>query len=178
VSLTWQDNNGDFVIDYEPAAQQSAFIEDLYQINGDNQSPATKIPVKFNALTTHIENAGADINKTQLFVSFASGYGSGTGDTLTPKVLAEGDPTNNVTGINAMISAWLQQRKGNRFGAILFDFYDSEPGLVQAAIGLTVTATASTTAPGSTSSVTSEGVSALPSMYLGGLILVLCCMWM
>jgi 1-phosphatidylinositol phosphodiesterase len=86
VSHDWKDNDGDFVIDYAPTAQKSAFIEDLYQINGDNQLPSAKIPVKFDAVTTHIENANGSSNKTQLFVSFASGFGAGTGDTMTPKV--------------------------------------------------------------------------------------------
>jgi len=86
VSNNWKDNDGDFVINYDPAGNKSAFIEDLYQINGDNEPPATKIPVKFDAVTTHIENANAGANTTQLFVSFASGYGAGVGDTLTPKV--------------------------------------------------------------------------------------------
>jgi 1-phosphatidylinositol phosphodiesterase len=86
VSDNWEDNEVDFVINYSPAEQKSAFIEDLYQINGDNQPPATKILIKFYAVTTHIENANDGTNKTQLFVSFASGYGAGIGDTLTPKV--------------------------------------------------------------------------------------------
>ena len=84
MSHDWKDNDGDFVINY--AEQKSAFVEDLYQINGDNQPPATKISVKFAAVTNHIENANASANKTQLFVSFASGFGAGAGDTLTPKV--------------------------------------------------------------------------------------------
>ena len=86
VFQNWTDNDGDFVINYSPSAQKSAFVEDLYQINGDNQPPATKIPVKFDAVTTHIENANAGANQTQLFISFASGFGAGMGDTLTPKV--------------------------------------------------------------------------------------------
>lgn len=86
VSHDWQDNVGDFVIDYAPAAPKSAFIEDLYQINGDNQPPSAKIPIKFDAVTNHIENANGSSNATHLFVSFASGFGAGIGDTLTPKV--------------------------------------------------------------------------------------------
>lgn len=86
VSHDWRDNDEDFVIDYAPTAQKSAFVEDLYLINGDNQPPSAKIPVKFDAVTNHIENANGNSNKTQLFVSFASGSGTGTGDTLTPRV--------------------------------------------------------------------------------------------
>jgi len=180
VSLNWQDNDGDFSIEYAPAAQKSAFIEDLYQINGDNESPATKIPVKFDAVTSHIDSASADANKTQLFVSFASGYGSGVGDTMTPKVLAVGDPANNVTGINAMLSPWLQQRQGNRFGVVLFDFFDSEPGLVAAAIGMSATATSSYASRGTpTQSGVQQhsggvSISVTPSIYIIGLVLAVC----
>ena len=42
-----------------------------------------------------------------------------------------------------MMLPWLQQRQGNRFGIVLFDFFDSEPGLVTAAIGLPITGGAS-----------------------------------
>jgi 1-phosphatidylinositol phosphodiesterase len=86
VSQNWADNDADFVINYDPSAQQSAYIEDLYQINGDNVPPAAKIPVKFDALTSHITSATAGANSSQLFVSFASGFGAGVNDTLTPKV--------------------------------------------------------------------------------------------
>jgi len=65
---------------------------------------------------------------------------------LSHQVLAVGDATNNVTGINKMMLPWLQQRKGNRFGIVLFDFFDSEPGLVEAAIGLSVTTNSTTSA--------------------------------
>ena len=50
-----------------------------------------------------------------------------------------GDEASNLTGINQMILPWLQQRRGHRFGVILFDFFDSEPGLVTAVIGSSVT---------------------------------------
>ena len=52
--------------------------------------------------------------------------------------MAVGDQGTGVTGMNTMMFPWLQQRKGNRFGIVLFDFFDSEPGLVAAAIGLSV----------------------------------------
>jgi 1-phosphatidylinositol phosphodiesterase len=84
LSLNWKDNDGDFVINYD--SQQSAYIEDLYQINGDNQPPATKIPIKFDAVTRHLDNANGGANLTQLFITFVSGYGAGVGDTMTPKV--------------------------------------------------------------------------------------------
>jgi len=157
LSVNWTDNNADFVINYDQ--QQFAYIEDLYQINGDNETPATKIPIKFDAVTSHLDNANAGANLTQLFITFVSGYGAGVGDTMTPRVLAVGDPTNNVSGINSMMLPYLQQRKGNRFGIILFDFYESEPGLVAAAIGLNSTSSETSTKPGSGSTHSNSGVS-------------------
>jgi len=59
--------------------------------------------------------------------------------------MAVGDQKHNVTGINNRMLPWLQQRQGNRFGIILFDFFDSEPGLMAAAIG--PLATNSSTSP-------------------------------
>jgi hypothetical protein len=90
LSSGWEDNNKDFAIQFDGSGNKTAFIEDLYQINGDNQPPVTKIPVKFDAITTHLENANAPANETlinrKLFISFASGFGAGAGDTLTQKV--------------------------------------------------------------------------------------------
>jgi 1-phosphatidylinositol phosphodiesterase len=86
VSLNWVDNDPDFVIDYAPAAQKAAFIEDLYQLNGDNVPLATKVQAKFDAFTSHVKNANSSTNATQLFVSFASGFGAGINALMTPKV--------------------------------------------------------------------------------------------
>ena len=55
-----------------------------------------------------------------------------------------GDEASNLTGINQMILPWLQQRTGNRFGIILFDFFDSELGLVAAVIGSSLTSLSGT----------------------------------
>lgn len=86
VASGWLDNNADFSIVYNLG--QVAYIEDLYQLNGDviDISPATKVQEKFNALTTHITNSRGSGNVSQVFISFASGYGSGVGDILTPRV--------------------------------------------------------------------------------------------
>jgi len=157
VSQNWKDNDADFVINYSP--QGSAYIEDLYQITGDNQSASDKIKIKFDDVTRHLDNANGAGNVTQLFITFASGSGAGAGNLVTPKVLAVGDPANNVPGVNQLMFPWIQQRKGNRFGIVLYDFFQSEPGLVAATIGLTVNVTSST----GTGSPTKSGTSAQPT---------------
>jgi len=57
-------------------------------MNGDavDVSPQTKVQTKFNAITTHIENSGGITNLTQVFITFASGFGDGVGDVLSPRV--------------------------------------------------------------------------------------------
>jgi 1-phosphatidylinositol phosphodiesterase len=86
VASGWTDNNADFNITYIQG--KIAYIEDLYQLNGDlvDISPATKVQEKFDALTTHITNSRGTGNVSQVFISFASGFGSGVGDVLTPRV--------------------------------------------------------------------------------------------
>lgn len=71
---------------YTPGA--SAYIEDLYQLNGDaaDISPQTKVQEKFDAITTHLNNANGISNTTQVFITFASGFGNGVDDILSPRV--------------------------------------------------------------------------------------------
>ena len=99
VSRDWKDNDGDFVIENDSTR---VWIEDLYEIGGDSVPPSTKISTKFDAITRHIENANASPNKTQPFVSFASGFGSGVGDNLTPKVSV------SVVCLEAIFSTFLE----------------------------------------------------------------------
>lgn len=82
----WADNTADFSIAY--SSGELAYIEDIYQLNGDSDqvSPATKVQEKFDALTSHIVNSQSAANVSQVFISFASGFGAGVGDILTPKV--------------------------------------------------------------------------------------------
>jgi 1-phosphatidylinositol phosphodiesterase len=86
VANGWTDNNADFSITYSPG--EIAYIEDLYQLNGypAQVPPNTKVQEKFDALTSHIISGQSTTNVSQVFISFASGYGNGTGDVLTPEV--------------------------------------------------------------------------------------------
>jgi 1-phosphatidylinositol phosphodiesterase len=85
VAISWADNNADFSITYNSG--DLAYIEDLYQLNGDaiDVPPATKVQRKFSALTSHINNSRSSSNVSQIFISFASGFGAGVGDILTPR---------------------------------------------------------------------------------------------
>jgi len=145
VAQGWTDNNGDFVIS---AGDPSVFVEDLYQIDSGSQPISADVQIKFDAFTTHVDNANASSNKTQLFVSFASGSGTGGGSILYPQDMAEGNTTGGITGVNALALPWLQQRKGNRFGVVLFDFFDSEAGLIEAVLGIPFVAPTTTASSG------------------------------
>ncbi|KAG9011745.1 hypothetical protein FRB94_007735 [Tulasnella sp. JGI-2019a] len=155
VAQGWTDNAADFVI--RDNADLSVFVEDLYEIDNSTQPMSTIIKTKFDAFTTHLDDANLSANKTQLFVSFASGSGMGGGTEVFPKGLAVGNSTANVTGVNGLARPWLVQHKGNRFGVVLFDFFDSEPGLVEAVLGIPPVTSANSTASTATSSGNATG---------------------
>ncbi|KAF8510514.1 PLC-like phosphodiesterase [Hysterangium stoloniferum] len=137
VASGWDDNTADFSIAYAPGAV--AYIEDLYQLNGDavDISPEMKVQEKFEAITSHITNSQASANTTQVFISFASGFGFGIGDVITPKILAVGNDnsTLRLEGINEKMDRWLASKTTERLGIVLYDFYESQPTLVQKTIG-------------------------------------------
>ncbi|KAF8527333.1 PLC-like phosphodiesterase [Gautieria morchelliformis] len=136
VASGWTDNNADFSITYNPG--DLAYIEDLYQLNGDaiDVPPATKVQQKFSALTAHINNSRGSSNVSQVFISFASGFGAGVGDILTPRTLAEGDSSIRLVGINQKMDGWLVGCHGKRLGIVLYDFFQSAPDLIRKTIGL------------------------------------------
>ncbi|KAF8581565.1 PLC-like phosphodiesterase [Ramaria rubella] len=133
VAVGWDDNTADFSITYNTG--ELAYIEDLYQLNGDNVPAANKVETKFDAVTSHIINAQGSGNVTQVFISFVSGYGAGIGDTLTPRTLAEGNSTVHLEGINQKMDDWLTGRENQRLGIVLYDFFQSRPDLVRKTIG-------------------------------------------
>jgi len=136
VASGWLDNNADFSIAYTPG--HISYIEDLYQLNGDPSQvpPATKVEEKFNALTSHITTSRGSSNLSQVFISFASGFGAGVGDILSPRTLAEGNSSIGLVGINQKMDAWLSGNEGLRLGIVLYDFFQSMPNLIVKTIGL------------------------------------------
>jgi len=149
VSLNWEDNNPDFSIAYSSAA--SAWIEDFYSVTG-NATADAKIGQKYDATVAHLVNAEASGNSTQFFVTFASGSGAGAEGLpdVTPKSMAAGNGT--VKGMNQRMLPYFQQNKAQRFGIVLFDFFDTVPELVSAVIGIDYVASpSSNVTQGSTS---------------------------
>ncbi|KAF9474654.1 PLC-like phosphodiesterase [Pholiota conissans] len=135
----WTDNGKIIELVYNVAKNQIAFIEDFYDITRSlplGSGTAAYIEAKFDAVTAHLTNATrTDLNPDQLYISFASAAFIDDTPFVTPEIFALGDGAGNL-GMGQRLLPWLKARKGQRFGIIMFDFYDGVPGLVEAAIGL------------------------------------------
>lgn len=132
----WTDNAKVIELVYNVAQSQVAFIEDFYDVTLPlGSGTEAYIDAKFEATTAHITNATLmTLNPDQLYITFASAAFISDIPAVTPQIFALG--TGNIQGMNQRLLPWLTERKGQRFGIIMFDFYDAVPGLVAAAIGL------------------------------------------
>ncbi|KAF5354164.1 hypothetical protein D9756_007143 [Leucocoprinus leucothites] len=134
----WTDNGKSIELVYNREGNQIAYIEDFYNIIlPANATPVDHIQAKFDATTQHLTNATSrDLHPDQLYITFASAAFIPLANTsMTPILYALGDG-NAVQGMNRRLLPWLKERKGKRFGIIMLDFYDAEPGLLEAVIGL------------------------------------------
>ncbi|KIM43729.1 hypothetical protein M413DRAFT_443636 [Hebeloma cylindrosporum] len=135
---SWTDNGKAIELVYNTDKNQVAFIEDFYEIDNVplGSGPTAYIDSKFEVLTAHITNATSkSLNPDQLYISFASAAFINDTPAMSPEVFAVGSGAD-VPGINQKLLPWLKERKGQRFGIIMLDFWDAVPGLVEAAIGL------------------------------------------
>jgi len=135
----WTDNAKIIELVYNVQKNQIAFIEDFYDITASlplGSGTAAYIEAKFEAVTAHLTNATrTDLNPDQLYITFASAAFIDDNPVVTPENFATGNGTT-LQGMDQRLLPWLQARKGQRFGIIMFDFYDAVPGLIEAAIGL------------------------------------------
>jgi 1-phosphatidylinositol phosphodiesterase len=129
---SWTDNGPDIVLPYNNASNQIAYIEDFYEPNGAS-SAEESVTWKYNATVAHLKKA-ITLEKDQLFISFSSAELISFDPPVTPEIMALGD--GFVSGVNQRLLPWLQSHKGERFGIIMLDFFDSVPGLVEAVIGI------------------------------------------
>ncbi|TEB25109.1 hypothetical protein FA13DRAFT_1738741 [Coprinellus micaceus] len=137
----WTDNGDDIHLVYNPESGATAFIEDRYAITlPPSATPSTDayISTKFNATTTHLEKAAGPDAQTadQLFITFASAaflQDPTEGFYMYPRLYAVGE--GNTPGMNERLLHYFEQRKGQRFGVIMLDFYDAVPGLVETILG-------------------------------------------
>ncbi|EAU86921.2 hypothetical protein CC1G_13081 [Coprinopsis cinerea okayama7 len=139
----WTDNGRDIELVYNAETGATAFIQDYYSVTPFPASPdpASKldsyVSSKFETTIAHLERA-ANEHSDQLFINFASAayLSDSDGPIIHPVEYALGNSTLGVSGMNQRLLPWLQERRGRRFGVILYDFYDAVPGLIEATIGL------------------------------------------
>ncbi|TEB11990.1 PLC-like phosphodiesterase [Coprinellus micaceus] len=125
----WTDNGDDIHLVYNPESGATAFIEDRYAIT---------LPPSATPSTDAYITAGPDAQTAdQLFITFASAaflQDPTEGFYMYPRVTVrrwEG----NTPGMNERLLHYFEQRKGQRFGVIMLDFYDAVPGLVETILG-------------------------------------------
>ncbi|KAJ2935643.1 hypothetical protein H1R20_g1451, partial [Candolleomyces eurysporus] len=124
---------------YNSETNATAFIEDRYAITLDPNTPSSVdayITSKFDYTTAHLERAAQQADTAdQLFISFASAAHTPdpSGEfTMYPITYALGE--DGVRGMNERLLEWFEARRGqgSRYGAIMLDFYDAVPGLIEA----------------------------------------------
>ncbi|KAF7319704.1 PLC-like phosphodiesterase [Mycena kentingensis (nom. inval.)] len=105
-----------------------------------NSGFAATIAKKFAVTTAQLQRAiAADDSDTEeaLHLGSASAHANKDEPPCTSNIIALGDQSTGVAGMNERLFEWVKaQPKGSRFGVVLLDFYHSQPGLVEAIIGL------------------------------------------
>ncbi|KAF7319702.1 PLC-like phosphodiesterase [Mycena kentingensis (nom. inval.)] len=139
----WIRNGPDTELVYSeaPAPRRVAYIQDEFMPRvPPNSGFAATIAKKFAVTTGQLERAiAADDSGAEeaLYVGFASAHANKDEPPCTPNIMALGDQSMGVAGMNERLFGWVKaQPKGSRFGVVLLDFYHSQPGLVEAIIGL------------------------------------------
>lgn len=163
-SSGWTDNNAAFTISYS-TNNDLLYIEDFYDVGATDIASA--VDAKFAALSTHLDLATSGTDANQLYIGFASGY---SGIAVNPQSLAVGNGTA-VPGVNTKTIAYLANKRGSRFGVILFDFIGSDTRIVPATLSQQVDVSAIPSAASGASSSTATVVrlsSAPASLSLPG----------
>ncbi|KAJ6468074.1 PLC-like phosphodiesterase [Mycena vitilis] len=133
----WTPNGGDIKLIYSKQPKRVAYIQDTFMpLVPPHSSADANITSKFEAVTSHLTKAMNEASRTDieeaLYISFASAHANA--DRITPNIIALGDAL--AQGMNERLLPWFKEHKGKRFGIVLLDFYHSQPGLVEAIIGL------------------------------------------
>ncbi|EIM82925.1 PLC-like phosphodiesterase [Stereum hirsutum FP-91666 SS1] len=132
----WTDNSPNISLTYNEDTGATAYIEDYYEIGLPiGAGAAENIQWKYNATTVHIAEAASSLHPDSLYISFASSEHTSDLPPETPRIMALGNGSD-IPGVNQKLLPWLQERKGQRFGIVMLDFFDSIPGVVEAVIGL------------------------------------------
>lgn len=139
----WSDNNPNITLVYNNSAPNdtgTAYIEDYYEIGVPFGSPASlAIQWKYNATTAHLNMAASTLHPNSLFWTFASSEKDVNLPADTPFIMAVGDGTASTPagGVNQKLLAFIQGfQKGTRLGIVMFDFFETPTGLVDALLAL------------------------------------------
>ena len=143
----WNDNDPNITLVYNsalPGDNGTAYIEDFYEVAVPNGSPASlAVTWKYNATIAHLSMA-ASSHPDSLFWTFASSENDDGIPGETPEIMALGSGvtiTGNITaeggGVNQRLLPFIQSfPKGTRLGIVMFDFYETPTGLVDALLDL------------------------------------------
>lgn len=132
----WTDNGPDITLHY--AANGTAYIEDYYQpLTPQGSNASLNIQWKYNATVAHIEKAISSYPDS-LFWTFASSTNVGNTPPDTPIIQALGNGSLTPEGgVNQKLLSYLKGlQKGSRVGIVMFDFFETPAGLVDALLAL------------------------------------------
>jgi 1-phosphatidylinositol phosphodiesterase len=139
----WADNDPNITLVYNNAAPNgagTAYIEDYYEIGVPFGSPASlAIQWKYNATTAHLNMAASSQYQNSLFWTFASSEYDLNLPPDTPRIMAVGNGTafTPTGGVNQQLLPFIQGfEKGTRLGIVMFDFFETPAGLVDALLAL------------------------------------------
>jgi 1-phosphatidylinositol phosphodiesterase len=142
-SSSWADNDPNITLVYNSAAPNgtgTAYIEDFYDISVPSGSLASlAIQWKYNATSAHLNMAASTLHPNSLFWTFASGEDNLNLPADTPNIMAVGNGTASTPagGVNHQLVPLIQGfEKGTRLGIVMFDFFETPVGLVDALLAL------------------------------------------
>ena len=142
-SSSWADNDPNITLVYNSAAPNgtgTAYIEDFYDISVPSGSLASlAIQWKYNATSAHLNMAASTLHPNSLFWTFASGEDNLNLPADTPNIMAVGNGTASTPagGVNHQLVPFIQGfEKGTRLGIVMFDFFETPVGLVDALLAL------------------------------------------
>lgn len=135
----WVVNGPDFNITYNTVTNETAYIEDFYNILSPNgSSAALNIQWKLNATETHLTKATLPQYADSFFWSFASSNYDTDVPISTPEIMAVGNGSvyTPLGGVNDRLVPFLQTMQGKRVGLVMFDFFETPSTLIPTFLGL------------------------------------------
>ncbi|TKX18815.1 phosphatidylinositol-specific phospholipase C-like protein 5 [Elsinoe australis] len=136
----WTDNGASITIAYnsehDPGTGKGlAYIEDYY---GPETSPSSSlqenVEVNMKAVLSHLDKAADGHLPDGLFWGFASGKNVRHDVAITPRLMALGDGT--VRGVNDRLMEYFKDKRGKRFGIVMFDFCEEPHELIPTFLSL------------------------------------------